>query len=150
MIEGRLPTADEAARFVDEVAPLRVLPGDLRDVLPAVAAAGERWQPLMGLRTALSLLASARSVPPLWDADPVTRRANALLVCAVTPTILAALHRLRAGRQPLEPRPDLSAAANWLYLVTGKSLSPSGFGPWSTTWSRRSTTASPHPPSPPA
>jgi citrate synthase len=43
-----------------------------------------------------------------------------LLVCAVTPTILAALYRLRQGQEPLEPRADLTAAANWLYLVTGQ------------------------------
>ena len=42
-----------------------------------------------------------------------------MLVCAVTPTILAALYRLREGQEPLEPRADLTAAANWLYLVTG-------------------------------
>jgi citrate synthase len=124
MLEGRLPTADEAARFADEVAPLRVLPDELRAVLPAIAAAGTPPQPLIGLRTALSLLASARGIPPLWDADPATRRRNALLVCAVTPTILAALHRLRAGLEPLEPQAGLSAAASWLHLVTGAVPGP--------------------------
>ncbi|MCW0215996.1 MAG: citrate synthase/methylcitrate synthase [Pseudonocardia sp.] len=118
-VEGRLPDAREAARFAAEVAPLRVLPPELREVLPAIAAAGETLRPLMALRTALSLLGSARDVPPLWDADPRTRRANALLVCAVTPTILAALHRLRSGLEPIEPRADLSAAANWIFMVTG-------------------------------
>jgi citrate synthase len=43
-----------------------------------------------------------------------------MLICAVTPTILAALHRIRAGLEPLEPRADLSTAANWLYLITGE------------------------------
>lgn len=123
-VEGRLPTSVEARRFAGEVAPLRVLPDELREVLPAIAAAGERLQPLAALRTALSLLGSARDVPPLWDADASTRRENALLVCAVTPTILAALHRLRSGLEPLEPRPDLPAAANWIYLVTGSIPPP--------------------------
>lgn len=116
-LDGRLPTAGEAARFAEEVAPLRTLPDELRDALPVLAAAGS---PLQGLRTALSLLAGLRDVPPLWDADPATRRADALLVAAITPTLLAALHRLRSGQEPLEPRPDLSTAANWLYLVTGE------------------------------
>jgi citrate synthase len=118
-VEGHLPTAGEAARFAEEVAPLRVLPDEMREVLPAIAAAGERLQPMMALRTALSLLGSARGVPPLRDADVATRRENALLVCAVTPTILAALHRLRSGLEPLEPRAGLSAAANWIYMITG-------------------------------
>ncbi|TCO44466.1 citrate synthase [Kribbella antiqua] len=119
MFEGHLPTAVERDKFVAELAPLRVLPEEVRAVLPAIAAAGPTFNPLAGLRTALSLLAAVRSLPPLWDADPVRRKADAMLVCAVTPTILAALYRLREGQEPLEPRADLTAAANWLYLVTG-------------------------------
>jgi citrate synthase len=105
LLEGRLPTAAEAARLAEEVVPLRALPVELRAALPAIAAAGTRPEPVKGLRTALSLLAAVRDVPPLWDADPATRRATALLVCAVTPTILAALHRLRAGGSPSSRAP---------------------------------------------
>ncbi|TCO21391.1 citrate synthase [Kribbella steppae] len=119
MFEARLPTAEERDRFVAELAPLRVLPDEVRAVLPAIATAGPSFNPLAGLRTALSLLAAVRSLAPLWDADPVRRKADAMLVCAVTPTILAALYRLREGQEPLEPRADLTAAANWLYMVTG-------------------------------
>jgi citrate synthase len=119
LFEGHLPAAEERDRFVAELAPLRVLPDEVRAVLPAIATAGPSFNPLAGLRTALSLLAAVRRLPPLWDADPVRRKADAMLVCAVTPTILAALYRLREGQEPLEPRADLTAAANWLYLVTG-------------------------------
>ncbi|QUQ72200.1 citrate/2-methylcitrate synthase [Kutzneria sp. CA-103260] len=119
-VEGRLPDADERREFAEQVAALRPLPDEVREVLPAIARAGSRFNPLAGLRTALSLIAAARDLPPVWDATPGRRRADALLVSAVTPTILAALHRLRAGLQPLEPRADLSAAANWLYSVTGE------------------------------
>ena len=119
MFEGHLPTPVERDAFLAELAPLRVLPEEVRAVLPAIATAGPKFNPLAGLRTALSLLAAVRDLPPLWDADPARRKADAMLVCAVTPTILAALHRLREGLEPLEPRADLTAAANWLYLVTG-------------------------------
>nr|WP_042189049.1 citrate/2-methylcitrate synthase [Kibdelosporangium sp. MJ126-NF4]CEL18631.1 Citrate synthase (si) [Kibdelosporangium sp. MJ126-NF4]CTQ98116.1 Citrate synthase (si) (EC 2.3.3.1) [Kibdelosporangium sp. MJ126-NF4] len=121
---GRLPDAAELARFTDEVTALRALPDELRPILPAIAAAGDRFNPLAGLRTALSLLAAERGLPPVWDVDTERRRADALLVCAVTPTILAALHRLRAGLDPIEPRADLSAAANWLHLITGDEPDP--------------------------
>ncbi|GAA1944273.1 citrate/2-methylcitrate synthase [Amycolatopsis minnesotensis] len=123
-LEGRLPDETERARFADEVAPLRHLPAEVRAALPGIALAGDSFLPLAGLRTALSLLTAARGLPPLWDADPARRKADAMLVCAVTPTILAALHRLRHGEEPLEPRADLSAAANWLYLVTGEEPDP--------------------------
>ncbi|WP_112239640.1 citrate/2-methylcitrate synthase [Kribbella monticola] len=120
LFEGRLPNAAERAGFLAELAPLRLLPPEVQAVLPAIAAAGSSFNPLAGLRTALSVLAAARELPPLWDADPARRKADATLVCAVTPTILAALYRLRAGLEPLEPRDDLGAAAQWLYLVTGE------------------------------
>ena len=120
LFEGRLPTASERTGFLAELAPLRVLPAEVRDVLPAIAAAGPVFNPLAGLRSALSVLAAARQLPPMWDADLARRKADAMLVCAVTPTILAALYRLREGQEPLEPRADLTAAANWLYLVTGR------------------------------
>ena len=119
-VEGRLPDAVERVEFGEKVAALRPLPDEVREVLPAIARAGTKFNPLAGLRTALSLIAAARDLPPVWDATPARRRADALLVSAVTPTILAALYRLRSGQPPLEPRADLSAAANWLYLVTGE------------------------------
>jgi citrate synthase len=124
LLEGRLPTAPEAAELAREVAARRPLPADLEDALPTIAAGGATAEPLKGLRTALSLLADLRGIPPLWDADPATRREHALLACAVTPTILAALHRLQAGLDPVEPRAELSTAANWLHLVTGEVPEP--------------------------
>ncbi|MFF1822681.1 citrate/2-methylcitrate synthase [Kribbella sp. NPDC058245] len=120
LFEGRLPTAAERDQFIADLAPLRVLPDEVSAVLPAIATAGPTFNPLAGLRTALSLLAATKNLPPLWDADPARRKADAMLVCAVTPTILAALYRLRECAQPLDPRSELTAAANWLYLVTGK------------------------------
>ena len=44
---------------------------------------------------------------------------QALGLCAVVPTILAAAHRLRQGDEPLEPRDDLGFAANYLFMLTG-------------------------------
>ncbi|WP_129669953.1 citrate/2-methylcitrate synthase [Phytoactinopolyspora endophytica] len=123
-LEGRLPTPEERARFFADLAPMRALPRDLRSVLPAIARTGDRFTPLTALRTALSFMASARNMTPSWDLGPGDRKRDAMFVCAVTPTILAALHRLRTGRDPLDPRDDLPTAANWLYMVTGEVPSP--------------------------
>jgi citrate synthase len=123
-LEGRLPDRAERDRFVRDLISLRALPEELRPVLPAIALAGQRFNPLAGLRTALSLIAATRDLRPLWDTDPARGRADAMLICAVTPTILAALHRIRSGLEPLEPRADLSTAANWLYLITGEVPDP--------------------------
>ena len=48
-VHGRLPSGPERDDFAAEVAPLRVLPDELREVLPAIAAAGERLDTLAGL-----------------------------------------------------------------------------------------------------
>ncbi|GAA1662085.1 citrate synthase/methylcitrate synthase [Fodinicola feengrottensis] len=116
---GRLPTAEQLAAFRAEVAPLRPLPAEVRPVLRSIALAGATFHPLAGLRTALSLIGAARGLRPVYDQNPAQRRVDALLISAVTPTVLAALHRIREGLEPVEPRADLSAAANWLYMVTG-------------------------------
>lgn len=112
---GHLPSAVELAAFRGEVAPLRVLPPVLVGALPALAAGS----PLAELRTALSLLSAAEGVRPVLDLTPEQRAADALRVCAVVPTVLAALHRTRAGLPPVAPRDDLDAAANWLWMLTG-------------------------------
>lgn len=117
---GHLPTAAERARFAAEVAPLRELDGPLPDVLATLAKSA----PLDGLRSAVSVLAAAQPMRPVFDLDEAARRSDALHLCAVTPTVLAALYRLRHGLTPLAPRPDLAAAANYLWMVTGRAPAP--------------------------
>lgn len=123
-LHGRLPDAAEATRFAAEVAALRALPPELDALLPGIARTGREFRPLAGLRAALTLVGEARGLAPTWDADPAARRADALALTAITPTVLAALYRLRAGRPPLPPRPELRTAANWLYQVTGREPDP--------------------------
>jgi citrate synthase len=117
LIDGALP-ADRAERaaFNAEVAPLRNIPPATAGALPAIAEAGE---PLDGLRTALSMAAAERGLRPNLDLSPSERRADALFLCAVTPALLCALHRLRAGSDPIAPREDLGYAANYLWMMTG-------------------------------
>lgn len=116
--EGRLPDGEEAAEFARRTAGLRELPESIREVLPAIARSG--CTALAGLRTALSMVPSR----PMWDAPMSDRRADALKVSAMTPTILAALHRIKHGLDPVNPRVDLSMSANWLYMLTGLEPSP--------------------------
>jgi citrate synthase len=45
-------------------------------------------------------------------------------VCAVIPTLIMALDRLRRGEEPIEPHPDLPYGANYLYMLTGEIPDP--------------------------
>ncbi|ACU75004.1 Citrate (Si)-synthase [Catenulispora acidiphila DSM 44928] len=118
MIDGYLPDAEQRAAFIAETTPLRHVPDKVKALLPAIAEA-VHGEPMNGLRAALPLLAGQRGMRPLYDIDEQTRRADALFVSALAPTILTAVHRLGKGLEMVEPRDDLSYAANYLYMLTG-------------------------------
>jgi citrate synthase len=123
LVDGELPaTAAEQAAFAAEVAPLRALPPAVVAALPDVATAVTT--PVAGLRTGLSLLAGAEGFAPSLDVDRRHLRADGLRLVAATPTMIAALHRLRQGEAPVEPRADLGHAANYLYMLRGEEADP--------------------------
>ncbi|MFD5797183.1 citrate synthase/methylcitrate synthase [Streptomyces diastatochromogenes] len=124
LVHGTLPDAEHRAAFTAETARLRRLPEEVRAALPAIAAASRLSGPLAGLRSALSLLGAAQGFRPVYDIDAGRRRADTVAVCAAVPTLLTALYRIGQGLDPVEPREDLSYAANYLYMLTGEEPDP--------------------------
>ncbi len=124
LVDGSLPGPAEAEAFATEVRSRRSLPDGVLDVLRAAASAGTGGGPLDGLRTGLSAAGMALGLRPAWDLTPSERRADALGLAAVTPTIVAALHRLSRGDEPVAPRADLDHAANYLWMLTGTEPDP--------------------------
>lgn len=116
MAVGHLPHRAELADFERTIAPLRPLPDEVREAVSAVARTGPE-QPLLALRTVLSGLAGA---VPLYESTEADKQSTALRLCAMTPTILAAVHRIRSGLEPIEPREDLTTAQNWLFMISGE------------------------------
>jgi citrate synthase len=119
MVHGELPDPAQRAEFTARTAALRRLPDEVRTALPGIAEASAGSGALAGMRTALSLLGAASGFRPVYDIDPDRRRADTLAASAAVPTLLAALYRLGRGLDPVEPREDLSYAANYLYMLTG-------------------------------
>ncbi len=117
LFDGELPDRAAGGRFGREVAGLRELPEGVARLLPSLATMGP---PLDVLRTAVSVLGSELGWPPTHDIDHDQLRSQALRLCAVVPTILTAAHRLAGGEDPIPPRPDLSYAANYLWMLTGR------------------------------
>jgi len=120
LFDGHLPNKAEHDAFVAEKRSLREIPPPVMEVLPAIAKAGATFVPLDGLRTAVSLLGMAENYKFSLDIDHTELRANAMQVCAVIPTLIMALYRLREGKEPIAPHPDLSYGANYLYMLTGE------------------------------
>jgi citrate synthase len=117
--QGRLATMDEGRAFGDELATYRAVPEAVMDLLRITP---EYAHPMAALRTALSMLAC---VDP--DQDEPGREAHELKAKKLTaqlPTIVAAQHRLGQGLEPLAPDPDLSHAANYLYMMSGRLPDP--------------------------
>jgi citrate synthase len=116
LFRGELPAATEAAAFAAAIRQRRTMPPGLSTLLPALAGRGA---PLDVLRTAVSLLGAELGWRPTHDIGHDELYDDAMSLCAVVPTILAAAHRLREGDEPIEPHPELGLAANYLYMLTG-------------------------------
>ncbi|HYN99134.1 MAG TPA: citrate synthase/methylcitrate synthase [Actinomycetota bacterium] len=119
LYEGHLPNSNELEKFTARIRGMRALPEDLKAILPSVATMGTEFVPLEALRSALSLLCSSWGFRPWIDSGPEVLKEQALRVCSVIPTLIMALHRLSEGEEPVEPRPDLGYAANYLYMWSG-------------------------------
>ncbi|MDN4595777.1 citrate synthase [Leifsonia virtsii] len=120
LLFGSLPEAGELEAFRARIRAARAVPDEVRALLPAIARLTADGDALAGLRMALAAVAAADGVRSLYDEEPAQRLEDAIRVAAVTPVLLAALHALAAGREPLEPRDDLGQVAGYLYLVTGR------------------------------
>lgn len=116
---GQLPTRSQLETFNQQLAAQRALPdGIIREM--------KGWPhdatPMDVLRTVVSLLGVYDRE---HDADVMkTAERQALRLTAQMGTITAAWNSIRNGREPLAPRPDLSHAANFLYMLNGTVPEP--------------------------
>jgi citrate synthase len=118
---GELPTEAELSEFADSMTAEQSIDDGVISTLETLAEADER--PMAALRTGVSMLSASE---PASDADPRdldVAREKGRRVVAKIPTILAAYDRLRRGEKPLDPKDDLSYAANFLYMLTGEEPS---------------------------
>jgi citrate synthase len=58
--------------------------------------------------------------PDAEDSSPEANRRKAVRLVARVSSLTTAYHRIRIGRRPIAPRPDLSHAANFLYMLSGR------------------------------
>lgn len=119
LLDGSLPDAAGRAGLVAELAPLRTLSNEVAELVGPIARASATVGE--ALRTALSLHAASLGQATLVDADRSGRRRAALAVAAAVPALIGAIHRARAGLDPIAPDPGRSIAADHLHMV---GLSP--------------------------
>ncbi|MFB6094175.1 MAG: citrate/2-methylcitrate synthase [Halanaeroarchaeum sp.] len=120
---GELPTEEEYREFADTLAAQREIPEEIVSLLRDQAAVDQH--PMDVLQAAVAALAGyddAVGVDPEEDLDGVVRMGQS--ITAKLATITAAYERLRNGEEPIEPREDLSHAANFLYMLHGEEPEP--------------------------
>jgi citrate synthase len=114
LLHGELPTAAQLSAFAAELKGARELPERVLDIIQSIKTA----HPMDVLRTAVSALAA-------FDADAAdnsrsaTLRKGVRLTCQV-PMIVAAHERVRNGKRPVAPDPNLAHAANFLWMLKGE------------------------------
>ncbi|QLH76416.1 citrate synthase [Halosimplex rubrum] len=115
---GELPDADRLDAFTDSMVAERSVDEDVLETVGQLAAADEN--PMAALRTAVSMLSAydPDADEPATDREATLRKGRR--ITAKIPTILAAFTRMRDGDDPVEPREDLSHAANFLYMLNGE------------------------------
>ena len=112
---GELPNVEQLGTLNRQLAENRRPP---REVVGLIRNLPRDAAPMDALRSAVSAMG-------LYDPDTgdESREANvrkAVRLVAQTPTLVAYIERLRNGEEIVEPRQDLSLAANFLYMLTGE------------------------------
>ncbi|MEX2246779.1 MAG: citrate/2-methylcitrate synthase [Dehalococcoidia bacterium] len=118
LIHGHLPNAKQLAAFQAQLRAGRPVPQPVLEIIERVKAA----HPMDVLRTALSATV-ALDEASLEASVEVATPAGVRLISQVA-TIVAAMHRIRAGLDPVAPRDDLGHAANFLYMMFGREPDP--------------------------
>jgi len=115
---GRLPNKSELAELDAALDANRMVPAELIAMMKSFP---KNAIPMDSLRTAVSALAFFD--PDQGDNSPEARKRKAIRLTAQFGTIVAAIDRIRKGLEPLDPKPDISHAANFLWLLNGKDPS---------------------------
>ncbi len=113
---GELPTRERLKEFDKAMKAERALSSGMLRALKQVPPGEQRTAALRG-----GLGIQGLFDPEAENSSVEANRRKALRLTAKMPTIVAAQHRLAAGLKPLNPRKGLGHAANFLYMITGKT-----------------------------
>jgi citrate synthase len=115
---GELPNKGQLDRFMAELAAARPIPGDL---VKAFALMPKQADPMRVLQASVAIL--GMHDPDTTDNSHAANLRKAVRLTSQFATAICAHHRVRSGQEPVPPSKDLSLAANFLYMLTGKKSS---------------------------
>jgi citrate synthase len=119
LLHGELPTAAQLTEFRERLAAARHLPPALHDLLKALP---RTTNPMDALRSSVSIL--AHFDPDVMDLSPAANLRKAERLLAEIPVAIAEQYRLSQDLQVVPPRPELSQAANFLWMIRRQEATP--------------------------
>ena len=114
LLHGELPTKEQLSEFDASLKAARQLPEPIIELIKVTL----NGHPMDVLRTAVSALAAFD--PDTNDNSSAAVMRKTLRLTSQVPMIVAAHQRLRQGLEVLEPKPELSHAAHFLFLISGE------------------------------
>jgi citrate synthase len=117
--QGALPKAAELDRVTMELIAARSLPPALERAFALMPADTD---PMRVLQAAVAILGMYD--PDATDNAHAANLKKAARLTSQLATAICAHHRIRSGQAPVPPAPDLSHAANFLYMLTGRRPTP--------------------------
>jgi len=112
LIFGGLPSWKEIEKFRSDITFHTRLKLKILRMMEYLPEAGHPMHYLQAVTSAMGMYYPARDT-----LDPESRYWSTVRLIAKLPTIVAACHRLRHGDAPIQPRNDLSFAANFYYML---------------------------------
>uniref|UniRef100_E6QF46 Citrate synthase II n=1 Tax=mine drainage metagenome TaxID=410659 RepID=E6QF46_9ZZZZ len=124
LLDGVLPGAADLERFDHGLRAHRQVKYNVREIMKFMPVTGH---PMDMLHCAVASLGMFYPQQELSDAErgnTLHLDAMAMRIIARMPTIVAMWEQMRFGNDPIPPRPDLSHAANFLYMLSGREPDP--------------------------
>jgi citrate synthase len=119
LLHDRLPGREALKSFQSELSAEREIPEAVYGLMKQVPSG---MHPMDILQATVSILAGYD--PQLQDESKEANLKKAGRLIAKLPTLVAAWDRIRNGKKPLPPRPDLTHAGNFLFMLKGSTPDP--------------------------
>lgn len=118
LLNGELPNEAQLAEYQEELKKFRSIPAELIETLKKLPTSA----------SPMALLRSLTSLAGVYDPDAESETFESRLQISIKlisqiPTIVAAIHRVRQGLEPVDPDPSLSHAGNFMYMLNGEKPS---------------------------
>ena len=113
LIYGELPNQKTLNNFESKLKNYRAIPQEIYKIIDSL----KDGHPMDVLRTAVSALATLDKESQKFSEDSFIE--NGIKLTSQIPTIIASHNSIRNDKKPVNPNPDLSHAANWLWMLKG-------------------------------